>query len=158
MNNVAHLPDWANERMTDLEAMVVQLLSSPPVPLDEQLRGRLPESHGIYSICAKSAVRGEVLRAGRTKSAAGGLRQRIYQNHCHGNQKGNLRAQLVQQGVCQGMAAAKPWIRANCVVQYLVVEDDDLWRWAEYMMLAVLRQVLRSELTGQMTRAWFDCG
>jgi hypothetical protein len=131
--------DWASERLAELEPTVRQLLSSTALAFDERLHVLLPEQHGIYVIYAKSAIPGDVLRAGKTRTAAGGLRQRIYRNHFMGNQPGNLRSQLVQQGVCKGMEDTKPWIRANCVVQYAVIEDDDMRTWAEYMMLAVLR-------------------
>ena len=79
----------------------------------------------------KGSKPGEVLRAGRTKTAAGGLRQRVYRNHFMGDQPGNLRSQLVQQAVCKTIEETKDWIRANCAVQYVVIEDDELRRWAE---------------------------
>lgn len=72
-----------------------------------------------------------MLRAGRTKTAAGGLHQRIYRNHLHGNQSGNLRQQLVSKGVCAEISETKAWIYANCVVQFAVVEDDEMRRWVE---------------------------
>lgn len=131
--------DWASERLTQLEAVVRQLLSGTALVFDERLHGLLPEQHGIYVIYAKSAKPGDVLRVGKTKTAAGGLRQRIYRNHFMGNQTGNLRSQLVQEGVCKTMEETKPWIRSNCVVQYVVIEDDEMRKWAEYMMLAVLQ-------------------
>ncbi|HVS89839.1 MAG TPA: hypothetical protein VHF01_16665 [Candidatus Acidoferrum sp.] len=131
--------DWADERLTQLEAIVRQLLSSAALAFDERLHGLLPEQHGIYVIYEKNGKPGEVLRAGKTKTAADGLRQRVYRNHFMGNQAGNLRSQLVQQGVCKSMEETKPWIRANCVVQYIVIENDETRRWAEYMMLALLR-------------------
>ena len=79
------------------------------------------------------------MRAGKTKTAAGGLRQRVYRNHYMGDQTRNLRAQLVQQGMCKSMEDTKPWIRSNCVVQYAIIEDDATRPWVEYMMLAVLQ-------------------
>ena len=63
---------------------------------------KLPCEHGLYVIYRKDAGDGEVLRAGRTKTAGDGLRQRIYQNHLMGNQKGNLRSQLLADGICAG--------------------------------------------------------
>lgn len=131
--------DWASERLAELEATVRQLLGSTALAFDERLHGLLPEQHGIYAIYTKNASPGDVLRAGKTKTAAGGLRQRIYRNHFMGNQPGNLRSQLVQEGVCKGLEDTKPWIRANCVVKYAVIEEDEARKWAEYMMLALLR-------------------
>jgi hypothetical protein len=139
MSGVAEVPAWAKRRMAEGEAVLFQLLNCHGVAFNEHLRGRLPESHGIYAIYAKNAAPGDVLRAGRTKTAAGGLRQRIYQNHFQGDQQGNLRSQLVQQCVCKSMEETKPWIRANCLVQYAVIENDAMRMWAENLMLAVLR-------------------
>jgi hypothetical protein len=141
MDNNYGFPDWATERTAELTAILAQLLNSDRVPFDERLRGCLPTGPGIYAIYARTAPTGGVLRAGRTKTAAGGLRQRIYQNHFHGNQNGNLRQQLVNKGVCGSIDETKSWICANCVVQFTVVEDDEMRRWAEYMMLAVLRPI-----------------
>ena len=131
--------DWAGERLRQLDVVVRQLLSSPVLVFDERSHRLLPEQQGIYAIYVKSARPGDVLRAGKTRTAASGLRQRIYQNHLMGKQTGNLRSQLVQEGVCKGMEDTKPWIRANCVVQYVVIEGDDMRKWAEYMMLALLQ-------------------
>ncbi|WP_026443819.1 hypothetical protein [Pseudacidobacterium ailaaui] len=138
-NNNSGCSDWKTVRTAELMSILDQLLKSIPVPFDEQLRGRLPNKPGIYAIYEKAAAPGEVLRAGCTKTAAGGLRQRIYQNHFQGNQKGNLRYQLVRNGVCVSLSEAKSWIRTNCVVQFTVVEDNEMRQWAEYMMLAVWR-------------------
>ena len=56
-----------------------------------------------------------------------------------GNQGGNLRAQLVNSGNCGSLDEAKQWIRSNCEVRYVVVEDtQDLW-WIEHFMLSILR-------------------
>lgn len=79
-----------------------------------------------------------MLRAGRA-SGAGGLRQRIYQNHLMGNQSGNLRAQLVRAGRCESLDEAKDWIRANCEVRFVVTAEEADLRWIEHFMLAALR-------------------
>ncbi len=88
----------------------------------ESIRSKLPDKPGLYAISEKSACAGEFLRAGRTDE--GGLRQRIYQNHLMGSQKGNLPQQLIGDGVCQDLNGAKAWILANCEVQFIVVTDD----------------------------------
>jgi len=139
MSMTPALPDWADQRLAHLTAILEELLSGAVLDFDDQLHRLLPEKHGIYAIFVKASKPGEVLRAGRTKTAAGGLRQRIYRNHFMGDQRGNLRSQLVQQGMCKTMEETKDWIRANCAVRYVVIEDDALRRWAEYNMLAVLQ-------------------
>lgn len=116
--------------------LLKQILFAPTLPFDESLRSKLPERPGRYAIYVKDAQPGMVLRAGKT--AKGGLRERVYQNHLMGDQPGNLRAQLVGSGECADLARAKAWIRQNCVVQFLVVDNDDVWHWAEHFMLSVL--------------------
>lgn len=82
--------DWLTKRPEEGRQILDQLLSAPRLPFDQSLRSHLPERHGLYAISVKHALPGEFLRAGRTVRAAGGLRQRVYQNHLMGDQKGNL--------------------------------------------------------------------
>lgn len=131
--------DTLTERLEQNQGILRQLISAPRVPFDGSLHSKLPGRHGVYVISVKGSQVGDVLRGGRTDEAADGLRQRIYRNHLMGHQSGNLRSQLVQNGVCADLQQAKAWIRNNCEVQWLVVEDDLLRRWAEHFMLSVLR-------------------
>ncbi len=131
--------DWLTERITQQRQILDMLLIAPPLPFDQSLRSKLPERHGLYAISIKGAPPGEFIRAGRTKEAASGLRQRVYQNHLMGNQKGNLRSQLVKDGSCADLDQAKLWIRNHCVVQFVCVDDYDMRQWSEHFMLAVLR-------------------
>lgn len=125
-------------RLAVLESSLKALLDSPAIRFDDRCRSALPEAHGIYRIFDPTKP-GETVRAGRTKTAAGGLRQRVYQNHLMGNQAGNLRAQLVAGGVCSDLEAAKGIIRGTLAVQVLRVEDEAERTWLEHFMLGVLR-------------------
>lgn len=125
-------------RLQELEDRLAGLLKAPTLRFDEAIRNALPEAHGIYRIFDADAPF-ETVRAGRTKTAAGGLRQRIYQNHLMGNQNGNLRAQLVAEGVCADLEAAKRHIRERFAVQVLVVDDGEERAVIEHFMLAVLQ-------------------
>jgi hypothetical protein len=112
-------------------------MAADAVAMDSTARGRLPVAPGIYAFSMVSRPT-DVVRAGRA-TGAGGLRQRIYQNHLMGNQSGNLRAQLVRAGRCSSLEEAKQWIRSNCEVRFVVAEYlDELW-WIEHFMLAVVR-------------------
>lgn len=125
-------------RLRFLESQLARLVESPVIRFDDRCRSALPEVHGIYRIFDPTKPL-ETVRAGRTKTAAGGLRQRVYQNHLMGNQAGNLRAQLVAGGVCTDLDAAKRLIRESLVVQILAVEDNQERTWLEHFMLGVLR-------------------
>ncbi len=130
-------PDIA-ARLKTLESQLAQLLSSPVIRFDDGCRGALPEAHGIYRIFDPTKP-DHTVRAGRTKTAAGGLRQRVYRNHLMGNQAGNLRAQLVADRTCADLETAKSHIRKSLAVQILVVESEEERARLEHFMLAVLR-------------------
>ena len=131
-------PESIGSRLRALESQLTRLLGSPLIRFDDRCRGALPEAPGIYRIF-DPAKPDETVRAGRTKSAAGGLRQRVYKNHLMGNQAGNLRAQLVKAGVCTGLGAAKQFLRNSLAVQVLEVRDAKERAWLEHFMLGVLR-------------------
>lgn len=125
------------ERVDKMRSTVETLSASPEFAFDQSLRKRLPEAHGLYIIQLIHTP--EIIRAGRTKTAKGGLRQRVYQNHFMGNQKGNLRRQLMASGQCHSLEEAKSWLREHCITHVVIVEDDEERRWTEHFMLAVLR-------------------
>ena len=56
-----------------------------------------------------------------------------------GNQNGNLRQQLVKDGICTCLDETKPWIRDNCIVRFLVMKDPKARTLSEHFMLAVLK-------------------
>jgi hypothetical protein len=56
-----------------------------------------------------------------------------------GDQKGNLRAQLVKDGICPSLEAAKELMRRDFVVQIFPVPDAAERASLEHLMLAVLR-------------------
>ena len=125
-------------RVFDLSANLARLLDSTPMRFDSSLRRLLPEGHGVYRIFLGSAPT-ETLRAGRTKTAAAGLRQRVYQNHFMGDQKGNLRQQLISAEICRDLLGAKEFIRSNCLVQVFEIEQEYDRMWTEHFILSVLR-------------------
>lgn len=100
---------------------MAHLVESLPLRFDRHLRSALPRAHGTYRIF-DPAEPTETVRAGRTKTAVGGLRQRVYQNHLMATQSGNLRAQLVADGACHTLEAAKRYVRDRLIVQVLIAK------------------------------------
>jgi hypothetical protein len=125
-------------RVDALESQLAQLLRSPAIRFDRHCRSRLPTAHGIYRIFDPTKP-DETVRAGRTKSAADGLRQRIYQNHLMGTQTGNLLAQLVAGGICADLESAKRYVQECLAVQILVTENAEERIWLEHFVLGVLQ-------------------
>jgi hypothetical protein len=118
---------------------LTKLLDAPKLGFDKYLRSCLPDEHGIYRISLKGSDWKDSLRAGRTKTAQGGIRQRVYGNHYMGDQKGNLRQQLVESGYCINIGEAKVFLQESCEVQYLIIPDYEERKLAEYFVLAILR-------------------
>lgn len=132
------MPGGMPARARGLGSHLTRLLSSPAIRFDDRCRSKLPAAHGIYRIFDPRKPE-ETIRAGRTKSAAGGLRQRVYQNHLMGTQPGNLRAQLVADGICADLASAKRYVQENLAVQILAAENAEERIWLEHFVLGVLQ-------------------
>jgi hypothetical protein len=128
--------DWISDRIEEGRLKLQQLLSAPKLGFDDTLRSKLPTKHGLYIIYGPDS---SFLRSGRTNKAGDGLQQRIYKNHFMGDQPGNLRQQLVGDGTCSSLEQTKPWIRANCVCQFVVEEDYRKRVWAEHFILSIIR-------------------
>jgi len=123
----------------EMRGLLGKLLVSPLHRFDESIRSILPNEQGIYVIYDCSSEPSVALRAGRTNSAAGGLKQRVYGNHLMGDQKGNLRQQLITGAICPDLESAKAWIRSRCKVRFLEIADAALRNAAESYILAMLR-------------------
>jgi hypothetical protein len=128
------LPIPLAERLKGLQSRLAELLVSPIIRFDERCRRNLPDLPGVYRILPSSQPI-ETVRAGRADVT---LRQRVYTNHLMGDQKGNLRAQLVRGGEC-AEADAKEYIRQNLAVQILTISDARERTWLEHFLLAVLQ-------------------
>jgi hypothetical protein len=130
------LSDLVEKRIVTLTSIIHRLLDQPPVCYRDATPSSFPETRGVYVIKSHN---GEVLRAGKTGQGSATLRQRLYSNHLMGNQNGNLRAQLVGSGQCRDMEHAKNWIRENCLVSFLELDDSSERANVEHFMLAVLK-------------------
>lgn len=130
--------DGIEERIGVGRQVVKMILEARKLSFHDLTPTKLPEEPGLYVI---SSHDGAVIRAGRTDKQT--LRDRVYRNHLMGNQKGNLRSQLVKNEVSADLETAKQWIRENCEVQVLPkIALDRIGidiRWAEHFLLAVLR-------------------
>ena len=129
---------WLSHRLRQMETKLTRLLVSEPIKFDERCRSSLPEEHGVYRIFDPLSP-DQTVRAGRTKTAVGGLRQRVYQNHLMGDQAGNLRSQLVDGRRCGNLEEAKGNIRDRLVVQICVIKDKRERAWFEHFMLGAFR-------------------
>ena len=118
---------------------VEALVSSEPYRFDENLESMLPSQPGIYRIFENGAGWTSSLLVGRTRTATDELRYRIYQNQYTGNQKSNIKAQLVKSGRFKDQDEAKTYLEEQCRVQFVVIEDVTDVKWAEHFILSILQ-------------------
>jgi hypothetical protein len=135
------MEQWHNgglRRLDQISALLDALATAPSIAFREMTPSKLPMKCGVYVIFDS---RGEVIRAG--KAAGQHLSGRLYSNPLMGSQSGNLRAQLVNAGVCVDQPSAKAWVRENCFAR--CVAEDVLSELgldistAEYFLLGVLK-------------------
>lgn len=97
------MEQWIEDHIQQGRRVIKKLLKAKRISFGDLTPSKLPDKPGIYVITNKDT--GEVLRAGRTDKQT--LRTRLYNNHLMGNQAGNIRAQLVREGICEDMKKAK---------------------------------------------------
>lgn len=147
------------QRKTQCAKLLADLLDAAALPFDEKLVPTVQEEHGLYLIARRDDLgQCEYLHAGVTgctkRKRATGLRGRM-DDHFNGGGKG-AGSDLVQKvidylhaelGIAPGPVnpktrnIAQAWISKNCIVQWLVVGDDELRCWAEHYMLSILRPI-----------------
>jgi hypothetical protein len=131
------------QRRNQCAAILQRLLAAPAYSFDDRLRSQLPAQHGLYVIAQKNSPQCQYLHAGESPRA--GLRERIWTQHYCGGDAKRGSSDLIQKVMDNhrlGRPDAKLWVRENCIVQWLVLEDDDVLRcWAEHYMLSLLRPI-----------------
>lgn len=137
--SMAAMESWLKERVDAVVLKACEILHEDQLAFDSSLHGKLPDEQGVYVIAEHDADHGEYLRAGRTKTAKGGLRQRVYTNHFKGDQDGNICAQLVRDGRCEDVKDAQKFLRDRCHVRVMRVSDYRDRAWTEAAILSILR-------------------
>lgn len=141
---MSELHEIFEHRRDQYAEILERLLAAPAFAFDDSLRSRLPVKKGLYLIARKDGPKGEYLHGGQSPKAKEGLRSRVWRQHF--SQGGDrARSDLVQKVIdkryADDKATAKAWIRANCLVQWVVEEDEDLRCWAEHYVLSLLRPI-----------------
>ena len=118
---------------------VKALVFSEQYGFDERLESVLPLEPGIYRIFENGSDWSSSLLVGRTKTPTDELHYRVYQNQYIGNQKGNIKAQLVKNGLVADQDEAKKYLEKQCKVQIIIIEDESERKWAEHFILGILQ-------------------
>jgi hypothetical protein len=130
------------QRRRQCSEILDSLIAAPAFEFNAELKLRLPVEQGLYLIRQKNGPAGLYLRAGKTKNAKLGLRSRVWVQHYGGGGKGagsDLLQKVIDKGKAVGREDAKAWIRANCVVQWIVEPDEALRGWTEHYILSIVR-------------------
>jgi hypothetical protein len=113
-----------------------QLLASPQLPFDENLRGALPKQAGIYRVLERGAGGQRSVYAGQSTN----LQKRIHTNHLKGRQRvSTLRRKLIKSGRCADEAAVEQYLQDECLVQFITVADKTDRMFLEHFVIAILR-------------------
>ncbi len=117
---------------------LVQLLESPKVRIDRDLRTMLQKSGGIYRVFNNGADWEHSIYIGKTKN----LKQRIYGDHLTGDRiASTLRNKLIEKGNCVDEGAVTKYLIDNCSLQFMVIEDATERSFLEHFAIAVLRPI-----------------
>jgi hypothetical protein len=138
--------DWISEHQSEYQKILSDLLSAPVHLFDDELAGRLPFAHGIYAISSSTDTPRQFLHVGKSKDGLNGLRGRVWvQPYQTGGSGGDpiekVKLQLRREGEPGTPRQAKEWIKRDCQVQWVVVEDADIRKWSEHFVLSILRPI-----------------
>jgi len=129
-----------DSRKVEHEVLLGKLIAAKPARFDDALPTTLPKSHGLYAISLIGAADGEYLHVGKTRDGRSGLLGRTWEQHYKtGGSAGDLVEKVKARGHGADKGQAQEYIRRNCQVQWVVVEDSVARIWAEHYVLSVLR-------------------
>jgi len=101
----------------------------------------IPKNGGVYVISEFGGPKEAVLYIGQTKN----LRERVYRNHWQGNlQASNFKKLLVRHKKARDKGDAKEYLKKNCSVRWVVVEDKKERLAREHYATAVLNPQFKS--------------
>ena len=129
-------------RTAEHEQLLRDLIGAKPLRFDDALPAVLPRAHGLYAISMIGAPEGEYLHVGKTKKGRSGLLGRVWEQHYQiGGSAGDLIEKVKVRRLGGNAREAREYIRQNCQVRWVVVEDDALRGWTEHYILAVLKPI-----------------
>ena len=110
------------------------LISSCPIPFDDNLHKNLPTEGGIYRVFKTSSDWRESIYVGKSSN----LQERIYNNLLMGNiQSHTLKHKLINAGFTN--EKVKQYLKNNCRVQYLEISDERQRSFFEYFTISILK-------------------
>lgn len=137
--------NWISDRLQECDDILRKLITAPYYAFNEQLKKTIPLEHGVYAISKCGVKNGEYLHVGISKRGANGLKGRVWEQHFKiGGSSGDLIEKVKRNADSQrniSISKAREWIIAHCQVQWVVLNDPELRRWAEHYVLSALRPI-----------------
>ena len=122
-------------RVAHLSDLLGQLLNAEPISFSHLVPSFLPPKPGVYRIF-ETALPFDSVYVGRTES----LTDRLYGSHLMGNQSvSTLKKKLLRQGRYLAEADVKAYLRHDCSLQFLLLENTVERQRLEHFAIAVLR-------------------
>jgi len=134
--------DALAQRIRPLLDQIAQLLSAPRRPFKSLRERDVPESGGLYAIYTEAPL--EIIYLGKANrrlkpSAWGqpdGLRFRIMKNHLAYQGNDNFIRYLMENQGFTTRSEARTYVRANCSVQWIEVDDPGHLTLLEHLAIA----------------------
>ncbi len=122
--------------ITHYKDLLQELLTSPKLAFDENLRRSLPNKGGVYRVFEKQCDWDKSRYFGKT----GDLQNRVYGDLLMGNlPRHTLKRKLIGSGDFADKAAAKQYLRDKCYVQILPIADENERTLFEHFAIAILK-------------------
>ena len=122
-------------RIRELTESVILLVSRPRIRFDENLRGQLPVTCGVYRITELNSDWRQTLYVGRTTN----LQQRLYHDLWQGNEQTHSLNRTLLRGGLENREAVVQYLRTRCAIQFLEIRDERACCWLEHFAIATLR-------------------
>lgn len=119
----------------NIEKLLI-LISSRHIPFDDELHGSLPTAGGVYRVFEIPASWKESIYVGQT----GNLRDRIYRNLLMGDSQAHtLKRKLIANAGLTDKETVKKYLKDNCRVQYLEMDDENERSPFEHFVISILK-------------------
>ena len=113
-----------------------KLRNSRSIPFDSNMYNALPVKGGVYRIFDSQTNKTISIWVGKTNN----FQTRIYRAHLMGNRgASSLKKKLIKRNVCSNENSVKKYLKKNCLVQFLVIEDKNERSLFEHFAIAILR-------------------
>ena len=117
------------------KALLQKLLDKSANSFDNQLQGKLPTQGGVYRIFENGETWQNSIYVGKTNN----IRRRVYKNHFMGSrQASTLRNKLARSFKYENESDINQYLQDNCLVQFLVISEDDNRTSLEHFAVAIL--------------------